>query len=690
MVRMREVGKHVRQVNELRKHIGEDFPPGLIHRGRGVYTTPEVIEPTNCDHYPESPLCGGNPFTNPFRNPLAIETDWGVNECGAFFSGSGTILGVRLPTHVAAYIRPECRQNYEDAQKLPALQPEEEFQLDYRPQKQYRPSGFDPDDRVVVAFGRTYYRELHEFIPDTDRNTSDPLGKGGWNIEGEFYSSMGVFGVTYPGTKLVIPYSQLRNGSTPRPSLADFRGVEFSRDFANEQAQRYWRRGTVAYENRRTNNYDFGMPFDMPYAFEQSLYNYTGFFQPVGTGINPYYSAYFRVGRFGDIFPSVEMPIEFNAFSGFGRSNVVGAVGYQTKSIRVLETRWLHCSRLDKKPPRENPYRHPKPPRKKDCCMQCCSQSQQQQNQSDALLRQILRVVKENQKRIGEFPAEITVFDSDENKPEAQAQTVRVASISEAQKKTVERVEKLAKIIGIDMLPITVAKYPIEVIKERNETEADSALEDIVENVIDWAKGMFDWIKPDETIKITSLVQYIDYQHDVDSLIRGKWHSMIRIEDNDPDTPGNQTVVIPITDQAMAFREMMVNQLNLQKGVGLMTDCIFKLLVEVASLKKEAIETQMTVKEISQFLDYGGKHEAIDVPIQISPQGEPIEESIPDDADEATRKSIEDSNQKAREAAQNLRKWLEPGTVKAVYFNWDGTNSLSERLMQIAISLSQR
>ncbi|MGL5508771.1 MAG: hypothetical protein ACRDB1_04085, partial [Microcoleaceae cyanobacterium] len=106
-----------------------ELPPTehLVQIGdTNFYKTPtEPVEPTDCDRWPSSPFCGGNPWT---ALPVGFEYEVAHNGCGICF----TIIPVggftRLPPLTYCYLDPAC-----DKEPLAEDQPEEEEDLDWSP-----------------------------------------------------------------------------------------------------------------------------------------------------------------------------------------------------------------------------------------------------------------------------------------------------------------------------------------------------------------------------------------------------------------------------------------------------------------------------------------------------------------------------------------------------------------------------
>lgn len=99
---------------------GSDFPgiqisnepeptPGLVPLGiPGFYQSPaEPVDPYDCERWPDSPYCGGNPINDRF---LDLGTDVSVNPCEICFTISPTLAYISLPPYTICKrsSSPEC------------------------------------------------------------------------------------------------------------------------------------------------------------------------------------------------------------------------------------------------------------------------------------------------------------------------------------------------------------------------------------------------------------------------------------------------------------------------------------------------------------------------------------------------------------------------------------------------------
>lgn len=135
--------------------VGIDFPislpipsvsepqEGLVPIGDwGFYATPDKIDPRNCEFYPDSPWCGGNPLTREFAS---LDVEIVADECNIGIQITGSLGWIKTPERQIVYRRPECR--------LPDPPP-----FDDRPEPgTTTPQGFnrdiDPNTKVFAFIG---------------------------------------------------------------------------------------------------------------------------------------------------------------------------------------------------------------------------------------------------------------------------------------------------------------------------------------------------------------------------------------------------------------------------------------------------------------------------------------------------------------------------------------------------------
>lgn len=624
---LQEAKERYNKQNDLMKKLDSPPPAGLIPIGdTGLYRTPDEISPKDCEFYPDSPYCGGNPIS---RDAVGLDVDWGVDGCSAHVSVTPTIGYIKLPTHTIAAVREECREEYEAREKENAKpkvpDPPEDFEINYNPEPTYRPPGFSPNDIVCAATITLFFESIQQYYAYL----------GDW---GTAYSATvpSVEYVKYPGDIIVNSWD-FRNQN--RLALANIKGKAIGFSKIND-VWRYDSGLPADWPLTKTDTYEYlgEIPWDLPSANSQ-LY---GNWQPGTADEGNYRYHYFfpyalsyemiklYVGKFGDIFPSAEM-----------NPQVFTTVSETYRVMRISHRIPVFCRKLDEKP------KEPKIPpndRKRKCCMQCCTgnsgQGQQRQNQDLSEIKKMLRQILKNQ---GTYPFSVTLFDANDNAVGAQSRNVSVADQAKAQKLIVEREEKNAKSIGIDQFPIYVPS---------------SIVEDQTQGLIGDLKDLKNKIFKQ---RIESVAELLAWKIANDKEVHGSWQEYIDIQDSDPEQKGNQPKRVVLPNMARSFRELVLMQSITIKTVGMILDTILKLYIDVANTKVSSAVTEAIVRDIQGFLDYPTDEKPLDIPLGIKI---PSTSDTPDDK-------------------EDIRRFLSNSTVKGNFDDWTGEGSMHDMMVQL-------
>ena len=641
------VGKWRDTYNELKDAkeqlgLGEPPPSGLVPIGDlGLYGTPdEPASPFDCERYPDSVYCGGNPLSSKFID-LEVETTVQVNPCGTTRSATfkGTIGHIKLPKHTIAHIPPNCREEYErQGEQTPPPPPPADMD-GYKPTPQYAPYGFDSNAICCIVTKDQYFEETQEF---------NWVAKD-WRIA--TYQLMGSADeIEYPSDDM-IPYYNSNNGIGLVQAVASVKGAAIGHTRLNREWMRdYWNKNEEL--NTPINiGINLSFPPDFPTQAERSSksisngnYKVIVYFPTGRPGLN---TLGLYIGRFGDIFPKRQISPIIN-------SDYTSPDGKYRKKV-IHETFVLYCQKIsgdssDRLPP---PLKEPP----KECCdMGCCqppygSRQQQDNNEIKQLLRRI-------DKKLGEFPIQVTVFDANEDKRGAQRKVEKPSSVASSIKLAIERNEKLAKILGIDLLPITVPKTVIE-------KKGAGIFEQIF--------GFLDFNKNEE---INSILEMQTWMFQQMSGILGHWMMEIPVEDNDPLKAGNQdkdgktkdekdkkpeNVILP--NIALTMREQVAMQIQTLKALGMLVDMQIKSLIDLAGTKVLSAECAARLEDLQLYFDYETEEVVEDLPLQIT---------FPD-------------LKGKREDVENLAKFLKEGTTKVSYDKWtvQKSQSLEEKIIQL-------
>lgn len=614
--------------------LGKPPPSGLVPLGdTGLYTTPgDAADPRDCDRYPDSPYCGGNPLD---KRPIAIdiETTAIKDDCGVMTSATvkPTLGFIKLPPVSVAQIPENCREKYEQQGKQNVPPPPSDKYDDYQPTPQYPPHGFNPNDLVCVVLVDFYYQSERAFTGNTR------TGEGDWYSEATTVKAS-LDRAESPTGDMVKAYNEAEHpGLYPATSTAVGKLVSsYETDIPDR----------VGLNKSRTNEFTLYTTFDMPSQRElfPQLYppdDNGGRFvvtKPFIEGVNLEYFSLF-VGRFGDIFPSE------GQISPVYNSAVKSDFPRPTVNRLILERFVAYCKKVDAG---GTPDRRPPPPKKppRNCCeddMGCCQPPYGNKQEQDN--GQIIALLRKLDKKLGEFPFRVNVFDENEDKRGAQTKPHNPESVAASMKLAIERNEKLAKILGIDLLPISVPKTVIE-----------KKGEGIFEKVF----GFLDFSKNEDINSVLEMQVWVFKQI---STILGHWMMEIEVEDSDALKEGDQQKNVVLPNMALTMREQIVMQVQTLKAVGMLVDMQIKALIDLAGTKVLSAECAARLEDLQMYLDYETQEVTEDLPLQIT---------IP-------------TLQTKREDVENLANFLKEGKVKVSYDQWTvkKSQSLEEKMIQL-------
>lgn len=547
-------------------------PKGLEpHGDSGWYHSPDVVDPRDCQFYPDSPWCGGNPIDI----GVEIGAEINVDPCGFTVDISGSTL-IKFPHRVETYRYPgACRREYE---KPPDAIPPPPPPGDYsKPPATPIPSGFGGDEYVCVVITQ------HRYGFESSWN----LQRGDY-ANANYDSSTGVSGIEFPSFYLYSGVTGLYQPPQPASSRVKVETTAYT--VANDSFNQKYRFD----HNTTSSKSDYLMIDSRQAGTPKSSEQY-------------YPEAQLLEGRFADIFTG-DLEPDYDYRESI--VNYPAPTGPRTEVYCDIVTyNVAYCVRKPSDTSRHPPSILPDP---RDCCMQCCSSSSPQQQNNDDLLKKIYALLQQVDKNLGHAPIRVSIFDQNENAQEAQSTTLSLGSVVETLPKIVERIEKVSKIIGIDALPLTVP-----------ETISDPINDNILEAV-------WDWLTPDATRKINNLFEWNVWMLEQFSSVMGHWQQEISVEDTDALKPGDQGVPseggttkkkIVLTDIATTLKEQTMLQLQLYKTLGLTLDVCLKTLTEGSSNAQQIAAIKAEINEIIDFLDYPTDDGYVDCPVQITVPG---------------------------------------------------------------------
>lgn len=618
-----------KMINFEKKPTFEEIPSGLVPLAGTPFhkTSSDPVEPWDCERWPESPYCGGNPWSN---TPIGIDAQLKISDCGIGLEAGAIIGFTKLPTHGIYWLNDDCKGNGpRSKEEKPQPQPVPREPWQPPPLDTGSNQGFDGIADKKNGFVCTNLQAYSFYA-----TPSIVCGNGRTYTYGSSTYTADIYVVNW--TESIPGQGKLR------------RDVPIS-----------------LYDDRWCNLY-----FDPVTGAETDLYQWHYAYQnwirtPLVNTLSltqdnvDYTKKYWNIALSGQrkmikaiAFTGGLSRGAFNLFYGW----LPDIYNYLNKGIRrntLLANRESGTTLID-------PHKHSRgwvfsldqcsPPDGKqpqapleDCnCMGCCASDDEQQEQKEKQ-DAVLEYLKKIDKKLGEFPKTVTIFDENEDKQEAQGKAFTLNDCVGGISTAIDRIEKISKIIGIDALPLTVP---------------DTLIKPINNNIF---SAVWDWITPDATRKITNLFEWHVWMLEQFSAHLGEWQLAIHVEDADATQEGNQSKDIAIPNLSVFCKESLVQQIQTYKILGLTLDVCLKTLTESSSTKQEVVKALMQIKEISDFLDFQSDEKSIGVDVQISvPEGEA-----------------------APEIQNDLHKYLQPGKTYIKYDAWDGETSLTDMIQNL-------
>lgn len=605
-----------RRFDDAREHIKEP-PDGQIPLSDwGIYTSPnlqsnEPVSPFDCEQYPDSPYCGGSPWT---KTPVGLEPEWGVDECGVWVQVNPVLGFTKLPPVSVGWRRPgKCR---EEEKPPPPPEPTDAS----RPVSPVRfPKTIDPTATVFVVLILKY---KYESVFDSDRISTDSGSTITVMTEAMTSSS-------YPSIEMVPSYF---------PYGGNVLAIGSART-VNKVTTTVNRKNTLSFNevvgNGRAWITSDQRPPSVPNFQRYTVRNLTGDYLISRLLVPGWNDANQRTGvimhgTYGQIVKDWDnFVIDTKTFFNAGQTI------YTLKE--EYEIAYISFPNSDDYPP------PPDQKRKRDCCMQCCSGGNQAANKQAQDNAEILRLLREIKKNIGNFPYNVQLFDSDDNKVGIQKKTVPIKTVAEGGKLAITELQRTLKAIGIDHFPIY---SPSSIIED----ESNGLLGDLG----DLKNKVFKQ-------KIESLAEFLVWRSKNDNEIFGTWQEVIEVQDSDPNVKGNQPKRVVLPNMAKSFKEIILLLSVLIKSQGFSMDALLKLYIDVANTKVSASVSEAILRDIQDYLDYPTNTTTLDVPLGIS---------IPKDNDPTDDR-------------EDVERFLRNSTIKAMFDDWDGNGSLHDMMLTL-------
>lgn len=671
------------------------FPKGMEPVGdKGFYSSPMSgnFDPRDCSNprNSTSPWCGYNPVTT---KPLDLGIDLKLDNCGGFIKVRGSLGFIDLPPTYAGYLKPECREDYkkENLKEAPEAKTVEPGLEVVPPPDNFPPTpssdlpNLAPKCLYIVALGSIVVfprarvetnrgtgfnyvssaglfsifpsghswqyssresTETHYANGDNSTSLIDPSPIGepsGGNI-----ISWG--SATYTGTKTITGNSSDRRvteaaddffytGAFPTQQRTTYQGYQGWQAADIEQSAKFqfsggesqvWKATKSHYRDYTTNNNAnleacwMSRRYGLYPAIENKTYDKTN--RVVGGRANP------------------------NLFAGTGEN----ILRYLAESVWTNETHRANQAQLAGIPLSQAPkvsyyildiYEFPCPtspawnysPPKRDCMPCCCNDTKTPQERRND--DEILKLLREIRKFIGDFPQKVEVYDNDPDVIDRQKENVTLNSIAKAIEHFQKQINFVAQGIGIPDFPVI---YPDSLVKP----VAMSGVEMV-----------WDWFTPDKERRIKSLAQLQDWGFDQMSAIFGQWHQYIEYED---DKGKKQKISYP--DIGTLLRELVKMLTSTIQALGLQTDIELKTLQESTNASLMIAEALKRVTDIQDYLDYPTQMRKGELPAQVTPKSD----------------------------VKNVTEYLKPSQLKYQWDDWTPNQgqSLQEQLNEIRLILN--
>jgi len=519
-----------------------DITPGLTPiSDSGWYSTPnEPADPRDCDRYPDSMYCGGNPFANPLKDsPVSIEPEVIWNQCDRGIKLSSTFGWVKLPPVHLVYRNEECRNRIPRERPVP-------FQPEIPP---LTLPDLDPNalvgiflnfkitfNRTITIKGETRLNQAKEF------HSIDSLSFSWLDCfcnERYFYGN-GILNITDTAKRLDATDTHFKTWNDNYTTYNIIQLAKINEADANSILNLA---GCYIPANQPREM----PPLDLTSSYYQFQPQYitliSGKWVNVASKLKEIHDEVFYFNELDDFeqYTKYEHLIEYS----------------------IAQVLFFDCTSYQKSPP-------PLPPDKRKCCMACCPQNSQSNN--DQLLKLLLQKVNKLSEIVGvdAYPGKLTKTRPGED-GKAEAQEIEIKTLSELVGQVYLDVDKASKAIGIDDYPVKLPKSLIEKYKSSGGStfgEIAKALDDLS-----------DAANPDGTISTTtevpSLTQLFAWYIERFDEVVGQFEIPIEIKDADILKDGDQPVTIRLPNIAEAIAEMFMllfqSQVNTEVLINMMT-----------------------------------------------------------------------------------------------------------------------
>lgn len=248
------------------------------------------------------------------------------------------------------------------------------------------------------------------------------------------------------------------------------------------------------------------------------------------------------------------------------------------------------------------PITPPPPPPKGKCdCMSCCKDTTQSQELTNRLLRQIL-------KNIGE-PREVSLWDTDFTKPGVQTEKKKPGNAFEHLALLSDRLEIALKVLGIDVLPITV-----DTSRSKYDNLGNLFLSSPLEAMRELGKNMLGTDRK----QISSVLGFLDWIGDTIDEKLGHWESEVTFKDVELLKDNDQELKLVHGNIQHALHDVTKFAGNAGIHSEANTWLISDVLMELAVLKKEIVGQSFAMQLLIDYLGFDHKEESVKIPIPVT------------------------------------------------------------------------
>lgn len=623
--------------DKFMEYMSDDIIPGLTPIGdTGLYITPsEPADPTDCDRYPDSPFCGGNPFT---KQGIGFNPEIIINQCDIGITLRPVLGFIKMPPFSLVYRKPECRliepphfpvPNYPGL-NLPFVAPDAYVFvfLNWTFQKQYE-----------RYYQNSFYNEL--LIQDINFTSSLTWGNiqcPGISIDTHYTEVNGEI-INYISGSLVSGNYSFSVNQSGTETIRNIGGVEnATRDltggYSINRLDRYFadvrRLGMPVYkENYRTR-------VRQGEIFVDSI----RFVDSDGRQFNPTADEFFNIDQaYYDtfLFPAFNIVYGkwstitqqiFGLYQAFNRNAYdespeemhpyySRAVRNSTLNISVAKILFDNCTEISVTPP---------PPPLEECCMACCPP------QDDSLMKLLLK-----------------------------------------------KINKLSEVVGVDDYPVSLPK---SLISKHGEFTGNKQLNTLV-NALD-AVYFHDQI-PDDALSdskdIPSLTQLFGWYIERFDEIMGQFEIPIEVKDSDPTKSGDQPVGFRLPNIAESIAEMMMLLLNITMNSEALINMQTRTAIEVSQDKQQNFKNYLMTQAIADYLGFKHKEEKHKLPMMFHLGKENLDEFLKESETEVVGIEYDDK----QNYQETLHRLLEAAAIiKAVHFRKvDLKGDVKQQIMEI-------